>query len=231
MRRGLIGLLARLAATGAAGVALIGAAAAPASAANVVVNGAFDNNTTGWTGSWYVLNGPDGGFPVLDTAPYFWGGNGASHAITQTYSLTAADLSALGSAGLNYLMSADLFGYSTQADSSTFRADFLDGGDGLLGSVLLTSTTNDPGAWPSSVTAGTAPSRQSVTGSVPGAARSILFTVSASRAAGSSNDGYLDNAVFDLQPVSAGATTVPLPSAGWLLLGGVAALAGVRRRA
>ena len=55
--------------------------------ASVIVNGTFDNNTSGWTGSYTAQPGGAGGFPTIDTGSYYWGGNNASNNITQIYNL------------------------------------------------------------------------------------------------------------------------------------------------
>lgn len=81
-------------------------AAAPALAAteNLIVNGTFDNTTTGWTGSYRTRDSD----PVIDTGSYFFAGAGSFHAIYQDFTLTTDHLAALAGPGLNFTLSADL---------------------------------------------------------------------------------------------------------------------------
>jgi hypothetical protein len=189
-------------------------------AANSIVNGTFDDNTTGWTGTYNVLNGPAGNFPVLDTGPYYWAGNVTTNQITQEHTLSVSEQDSLAGPGLAYSMSADLFGFEDHADYSVFSAEFLDAGAGSLGLVSLSALTQDPGLWPDPLTAGTLPSFQSTTGLVPAGTASILFSVDTTRVVGTSNDGYADNLSFEM-------TAVPEPTAIVLLLSGMLAI-GVR---
>lgn len=180
--------------------------------ANVVVNGTFDNNTTGWTGVYNSQPGGSGGYPTIDTGPYYHGGWNGTHLITQVYDLTPDNLFDLASLGLNFDMSADLFGYSSQGDHSIFTASFYSdtGGVGsLLGSVSLDSATNDPGIWPSSFVAGSLPNFQSVSGWLPSTTSSVLLSLESIRLAGAANDGYADNLTFAISPV-------PAPASVWL---------------
>lgn len=200
-----------------------------ASMANVVVNGTFDNNTTGWVGSYNAQVGGSGGFPTIDTGSYYFGGQKASNSITQIYNLTNFDLNNLSSAGLNFKMSADLFGWETHNDHSIFKASFYSNADAsgsLLGSIALDSATNDPGTWPSIYIAGSFPNFQSTAGILSNLTTSILFTVESIRLAGSDNDGYADNLKFSLSPV----TAVPLPAAAWLFGSGLLGFLGMKKR-
>ncbi|MCQ8186602.1 hypothetical protein [Parvularcula maris] len=213
-----------------AAVAAAGAmSTATASAANVVVNGTFDD-TSGWTGSFtpQAGSGGTGGFPNIDTGTYYYGGSVSSNAISQTYQLTAADLAALATTGLDWTLSADLFGFSIQDDFSQVTVEFRDAlGDGL-GTVFLNSQTDRPDEWPDFLTAGDAPSFQEIMGVLPAMTTQILFVVSSGRVSGTSNDGYLDNLVFDITP-SAVSSEVPIPAAA-LLFAPLAGLAMKRRR-
>lgn len=193
--------------------------------ANLVVNGTFDNTTTGWTGFYYSQSGGYGGYPTIDTGPYYQGGYTTSSKISQVYDLTPANLFDLESLGLNFDMSADLFGYSTQGDHTIFTASFYSdvGATGsLLGDVWLDSATNDPGAWASSFIAGDLPNFQSISGVLPNPTYSILFTVESIRLAGAANDGYGDNFSFSVSPV-------PAPPALWLFMSGLMVLLSVKK--
>lgn len=177
------------------------------SSADVVVNGTFDDNSTGWVGTYQSIDG-SGSFPDLDTANYYWGGNTSTTTISQTYDLTGSDLSSLAAGGLNFSMSADLFGFSTQGDKAVFTADFFDGTGGsgsLLNSVALDGV--NPGSWGSSLIAGTGDNFFTTSGSVNSSTASIVFTIQSTRSAGSSNDGYADNTSFSF-------VSVPEPSSG-----------------
>lgn len=203
------------------------------SMANVVVNGTFDNNTTGWVGSYDAQIGDSHafplGFPVINTGSYYFGGQKASNSISQIYNLTNFDLNNLSSAGLNFTMSADLFGWETHNDHSIFKASFYSNADAsgsLLGSIALDSATNDPGTWPSIYTAGDFPNFQTTSGTLANLTTSILFTVESIRLQGAANDGYADNLKFALSPV----TTVPLPAATWLFGSGLLGFLGMKKR-
>ena len=194
---------------------------------NVVVNGTFDSNT-GWTGTYLEKLGGSNGFPTIDTGTYYYGKNTATNSITQVYDLTASDLSALTNSGLDYSMSADLFGYLNQGDHSIFSASFYSGTQAtgnLLGTVSLDSATNAPIAWGTVFTAGGLPNYQSTTGSLSGLTRSILFTMKSIRLKGSANDGYADNLEFSMNP-----SAVPVPAAVWLFVSALIGLAGITNR-
>ena len=199
------------------------------SMASVVVNGTFDNNITGWSGSYTAQPGGSGGFPTIDTGSYYWGGNNASNNISQIYDLTNSDLNSLSSVGLSFNMSADLFGFDFQGDHSLFTASFYSGvgaSENLLGLITLDSASNDPGQWAASFIAGNIPNFQTTTGVLPSLTTSILFSVGSIRLQGTSNDGYADNLNFSLSPV----TTVPAPSAVWLFGSGLLCLLGMRKK-
>lgn len=191
---------------------------ASAEAATVVVNGTFDNNRTGWTGSYQLRNSG----PTINTGTYFFAGATGYTEIRQVYSLTAPDIDSLDGPGLNFDMSADLFGYQNQYDFSRFSASFRDAGGSQVGYVFLDSRARFPGNWGTTLIAGTSPIYQAISGLLPSATRSILFSVSATRTAGTNNDGYADNVSFSLSPVAA----VPLP-AGLALLSAAFASLGV----
>ncbi len=199
------------------------------STANVVINGTFDNNTSGWTGSYTAQPGGSGGFPTIDTGTYYWGGNNAQNSISQVYNLSAVEQTTASTGGLNYTFSGDLFGFSSQGDHSIFSASFYSGNNAsgtLLGSVALDSSTNDPGTWPSAFIAGNNPNFQTTSGILSEQTASILFSVESIRLAGFANDGYADNFDFSLSPAP-----VPVPAAVWLFGSGLIGLSRMRKKA
>jgi len=189
--------------------------------ADVVVNGTFDDNVTGWTGTFVAQSG-DGSKPDLDTESYFFAGSNASNQITQSYDLTAAEVNELTSSGLGYEMSADLFGFWTQSDWATFSVEFFDGVGASGTSLGLVSLAGvNPGTWGDSLTAGTGDNYFSTFGNVDPLTQSLLISVSSTRVNGANNDGYADNVSFSL-------TSVPEPSASLALI--MLGLATVCRR-
>jgi len=111
-------------------------------------------------------------------------------------------------------MSADLFGYLTQHDRAKFTAEFFDGLNGTgssLGSVSLFGNTQHPGTWGTSITAGSLPSFQPVSGLLTVPTQSVIFTLKAKRKTGRDNDGYADNLSFDV-------TRTNVPEGGTTLL-------------
>lgn len=219
-------MLKTVLASGVAALAIL-AAASSASAAtqNLIVNGGFDNNTTGWTGA-YTTRSND---PTIDTGSYFFPGAGAFHMIFQNYALTSDQLGSLANGGLGFTLSADLFGWRTQQDRGTLSVYFNDAEANRIGSATLLSSTLYDGLWDSQIVAG-GKYFQSVSGFVPLDTISLSFVITSTRiGGGTNNDGYIDNASFtldDLQQVAA----VPLPAAAPLLAGGVIALFAASRR-
>lgn len=213
--------------TGAIVAIALGVASAPAMAAteNLIVNGTFDNFTTGWTGT-YQTRAND---PVIDTGSYFFAGPGAFHMIYQDYALTSDDLAILATTGLSYTLSADLFGWHEQQDRGTLSVYFMDAaGERITSSTLLSSTTYN-GSWDTTITAG-GKYFQSVSGLVPTDTASLKFVITSTRiGGGTNNDGYIDNASYSMAAVETPAP-VPVPAALPLLGAGLAALAGMRLR-
>lgn len=216
-------MLKTLLSCGVAALALGAVSPAMAATQNLIVNGTFDNFTTGWTGNYQIRSND----PVIDTGSYFFPGPGAFHMIYQNYALTSDDLASLWSTGLTYTMSADLFGWHTQQDRGTLSVFFLDqAGDRITSSTLMSSTVYN-GSWDTTITAGDK-YYQSISGLVPTDTLTLQFVITSTRiGGGTNNDGYIDNATFTMA-ATPDVPAVPLP-AGLPLLGtGLAALLGLR---
>lgn len=198
-----------------------------ASAANIVVNGTFDDTTSGWTGSWNLRSES----PTIDTGTYYFADPLEYDSISQSYVLTGADLLTLADTGLSYTLSADFFGWYTQGDYSTLTLSFFDGLGTLLGADVLAGSV---GGWAETVVAGSAESLRSMTGALPATTASLFLKLESYRIEGYNNDGYVDNVSLMLSPSVVGPgpdpAPVPLPASGVLLLAGAGALAALRRR-
>lgn len=215
--------------SGAVVALALGVVSAPAMAAteNLIVNGTFDNFTTGWTGNYQTRSND----PVINTGSYFFPGPGAFHMIYQDYALSAADLADLASTGLSYTLSADLFGWHTQQDRGTLSVFFMDMAGDRISSSTLSSLTTYNGSWDTTIIAG-GKYFQTISGLIPEATTALKFVISSTRiGGGTNNDGYIDNASFTMAVIDTPAP-VPLPAALPLLGAGLAALTGlhVRRR-
>lgn len=208
---------------GLAAVTLLTAAvSATAATENLIVNGTFDTNTTGWTGVYTTRDGD----PTIDTGPYFFPGPGAFHMIFQDYALTSPQLDSLATTGLSFTLSADLFGWRYQEDRGTLSVFFNDADNERIDSATLLSSTSYDGYWDSEIEAG-GKYFQSLSGLVPFETASLSFVITSTRiGGGTNNDGYIDNASFTMTPVA----PVPLPAALPLMGAGIIALRLVGRR-
>lgn len=174
------------------------------SMANVIVNGDFDDNTTGWTGDYSIVTGVDASFPSINTGNYYYGGKfttGDQSRVSQVYNLKSSDLANLSSfANLQFKASADLFGYQDQDDHSIFTITFYSEANAKgqqLEKITLSSKDKDPGTWADNFTAGNRPNYQTLQSIVPSATKSILFSIEAIfDEGGGDNDGYADNLRF-----------------------------------
>jgi hypothetical protein len=139
-----------------------------------------------------IAYGTAGGYPTQSSpgpadrgAAFFGGGNTATASATQTIAI--GDLASQIDAGtIAYDMSAWLGGYATQDDSATLVATFLGTGGATLatsqlGPVLAADRGNVTGFV-----------QRASSGTVAAGTRSIRVVLSASRSAGTSDDGYAD---------------------------------------
>ena len=196
-------------------------------AANVIVNGTFDNNTSGWSGTYSSIVGGSGGFHTINTGSYYYGGNTAVNTINQAYDFSTGELADLAGGGLNFDMSADLFGYASQPDQAIFTVLFhagTNGGGSILQTISLTGTNAVDWGHQSSFIAGESPNFNSTNGSVSSGAKSASIWLESTRFEGNSNDGYADNLSLAFSSVTSTPTTAFEP-ATILLLG--TALAGI----
>lgn len=168
--------------------------------------------------------GASGGFPLpTDAGPvdrgsaFFAGGpSSASSSISQTISLgSLAGLIDSGNAG--YEFSGWFGGFSSQEDWAALQLSFLDSSSATLGFVSIGGVTAADRSSLNSLLF------RSTDGTVPVGATSALLTLSATRAAGSYNDGYADNLSFSV-------TAIPEPATSALLAGlAVLAVTGLYR--
>lgn len=212
----------------AAPVLALAALSAPVAAANVIVNGTFDNNSTGWTGSYSIRNVD----PWINTGSYYFPGAGPSHYVWQDYALTAEEVAKAADGRLSYSFSADTFGWHGQRDYSILSVSFYDAAEALLGYAAIDTRDVYPdGAlpWDLFVYAG-GKYYQEVDGFVPVSTASLTFEINSIRVGGgTNNDGYVDNAYFAFADVPAPAP-IPVPATLPLLGAGVAAFGIMRRR-
>ncbi len=200
----------------AAALGLALCAAAPAGAAipsgNIVVNpgaeaapGATDSSTQvplpGWTVE-STFTAVQYGTPAFPTASdsggiggaanFFAGGpGGAVSAATQVIDVSAA-APEIDGANVGATLSALLGGYSSQTDSTTVTATFLNAAGGPLGSLALPAVT------PADRSSSTGLLGRVAHGVVPVGTRRISVRIEATRGEGSYNDGYADNITLEL---------------------------------
>jgi len=220
------------------------AAAVPANAqfgTNLVINGDAEGSgqepaaIPGWsrTGDATVIRYGFAGYPTqTDPGPQFRGlnffaghrtGNGLS-SMSQTLSFGSfAGLPTLiGQGSVNFTLSGYLGGFADQGDNATFSAVFRDAGGSALTSFILGPVTNTDRNNMSGLFFRT------LAGAVPINAARVDFTVTMTRVAGASNDGYADNLSFVLS--SASPNVIPEPSSVVLMATGLGLLAAGARR-
>jgi hypothetical protein len=145
----------------------------------------------------YGRNGfPDGGGTGSNL---FTGGVSARSVARQGVSL-AASATAIDAGGRTATLSAKLGGYATQDDHAMVTAAFLDEGGALLADLTVgpvgRAERNDE----------TVLLPRTASGPIPPGARTVVVTLTAIRAAGTSNDGYADDIVLDLDLPAGGAS-------------------------
>ena len=201
---------------------------APVSAASLIVNGTFDDNTTGWTGS-YSTRAAD---PWIDTGSYYFPGAGPTHSISQDQALTPEDRARARTGKLGFTFSADMFGWHGQRDYSVLSVSFFDSANALTGYAALDTRAAYPAEgmpWDLFIHAG-GKYYQELTGLLPADTVLLRFAIDSTRVGGgTNNDGYIDNASFTLGELDA-PVPVPLPATLPLLAAGMLGLGALRRR-
>ena len=201
----------------AAAVAL--AASAPAVlGADVVINGGAEADVgsdhsgervvrpSGWqtiVGGMSVQRYGRGGFPGGGGggSNLFTGGRSSTSSMRQATSIVAG-ARAIDAGGQTARLSAKLGGYSTQDDHATVTAEFLDANGARLSAIAIGPVTRSDRGDETTLIG------RAASGPIPPGARTVVVTVTATRAAGVSNDGYADDVALDLS-VAAGGTTAP----------------------
>ena len=122
-------------------------------------------------------------------ANFFAGGPGGEvSSASQTIDVSEAQAEIAGAKGVSVTLSALLGGYAGQDDSATVSAQPLNAaGAAIAPPTVLPAVTQTERAGVSTLL------RRSASVSLPGDTRSILVTITATRLAGSYNDGYVDN--------------------------------------
>jgi hypothetical protein len=156
---------------------------------------------------WTLTNSPEqicygasGGFPTAAQGPstpdtggaaFFDGGQSASAAMAQTVDVSSS-AAAIDAGTLPYLLSGWLGGFSNQNDRAGVVATFRSGSGTSLGTATLAPVT--------AAQRGNATKllRETAAGTVPVGTRSILVTVTFTRASGTECDGYADDLAMTL---------------------------------
>ncbi len=140
------------------------------------------------------------GFPQQSEGPFapetpgiafFMGGQNSTAVLQQTIAVTFA-ATAIDAHASTYVLSGWLGGWEGQDDAAGLVATFIGGSGEVLDSANLAPVT--------AVQRGgiTALLRESTTGRVPAGTRTIILTLTCTRAEGNANDGYADDLVFRL---------------------------------
>jgi len=190
---------------------------------NILMNGNAENGMVSWTpttggfqtqnSGWYSISAPEG-------SKFFTGGSSNTPS-TAAQSINISDLSALVDSGsLGVSLSAWLGGWASQNDNMVIVADLLDGTLSSLATLIIGPVQ--------------AADRSNLTGFLyrsnalllPTGTRSIEVTMTATRTAGTYNDGYADDVKLVLSEVA----DVPEPATVALIGIGLAGLRFRKKR-
>ncbi len=138
---------------------------------------------------------------------YFAGGNTQNPGLAQDVDLRPYS-SGISGGKVEFSLSADLSGFSNQADSITLRVTWLDA------SAKVISTHSVPGPTPKERSNFTKFFRRSIQGRVPANAESAKVALETNRAGGEWCDGYADNVELRLSKLDAEASGA-MPRTGW----------------
>ena len=161
---------------------------------NVLTNGDF-SDLTGWTGDDFELRDAS---PTITTGSYLFFSAVSTATIEQTYRLTDEEQTLRQYGRLEFTLSADLFGWRDQTDAAEVGLFFYDSLLQVTDGPSLDGNANYDGFWESALTAGSADTFQTVSGTVPVDALFLVVRITSTRDAGSNNDGYADNVFLGL---------------------------------
>ena len=135
---------------------------------------------------------------------FFYGGSVGTATASQNVSLSFAAAS-IDAGGVSYAVSAWIGGWSTQGDAATVSVTFYDANLQQVGSSAAIGPV-------SAAERGDTTSllERSTSASVPAGARTATVTMSFARAAGTSNDGYVDDVSLVLTQTGGTSTTTPV---------------------
>lgn len=183
-----------------------------ANAANLLVNGSFENGLDGWTttGNAAIRTANPLAF---DGTNYVFGASTPLYSVSQVVDLLAGGVNAgaIDAGALNLRFGGYQAGFSIQQDAGQITVRLLD----ALGTPLAAVST------PSFFSNAIWTEQAGNTLLLPGT-RSVSFEFVGTRESGSNNDAYLDAAFVEVAPV-------PLPATLPLLAGALGVLAARRR--
>lgn len=152
----------------------------------------------GWTretGSMNVVVYGTGGFPASGGgSQFFAGGKDSSSSAFQDVPV----VDHVGTGGAKVVLSAQLGGFSTQQDHMAVSAIFFDGAGKRLGTLSIGGAAVNTKRGSETILV-----PFSRTGTAPAGTRTIRVRLIATRASGTSNDGYADEISLTLDPVAA----------------------------
>lgn len=156
------------------------------------------------TGNGYPTTSSPG--PTDRGANFFGGGNTASSTATQTIDVSGS-ASAIDAGTISAQLAGWLGGYSSQADSASVTATFLNSSAASIGSTTIGPVT----AADRNNTTGFVQKQSATT--LPAGTRTVRVVLDAERAGGTSNDGYADSLSFMLGSVSGSGNLLVNPGA------------------